>query len=392
MIGRHGGLRFSPLATSSSTLTMSAFDNSSIQQQQQQHQQQRKQQQQQQQQQQQYRSVSILSSSRHGHNNKRVMMMGCDLSSHHHHHHRPHPHQSMYLLRWRHSSKIGHMKETLDELAHRPEREAAQERRQKKKEKANAKKHPNKHPTTAAGAAAVNDDDDDASDDLDFLKDHGDVADHGDGDDDEHHDDDDEEEEDENAEPTLPDLAKIESKMMKYVNRFEESLKAIRGAEPTAEMFDEIQVMAYGSPTPLKAVGQVVIVSPTLAQITCFDPSVAKDVQKAIQLSLDQQFNPQLEEGGGSTIKVPLPRVSMEVREQTAKQLKKKAEATKQRIRQVRRKAMELVKKGKDGKLTGISKDDAFASGKEIDALVETILSERLQKLVDEKMKSIMAV
>ncbi len=280
---------------------------------------------------------------------------------------------------------MGHMKETLEELAHRPEREAAQERRQKKKDKTAASSSSSSHKkhSAASSAAATTHTKDD--DDLDFLRDEN------------HHSDDDDEEDDSNddtndmedgAEPTLPNVSIVETKMMVYVERFQETLKAIRGAEPTAEMFDEILVMAYGSPTPLKAVGQVVIVSPTLAQITCFDPSVAKDVQKAIQLELEQS-NPQMEEGG--TIKVPLPRVSMEVREQTAKQLKKKAEATKQRIRQVRRKAMEVIKKGKDGKLPGISKDDAFACAKELDTLTESV-TDRLQKMVDEKMNSIMAV
>jgi ribosome recycling factor len=296
--------------------------------------------------------------------------------------------QQQLQLRWRHSSKIGHMKETLDELAHRPEREAAQERRQKKKEKATAKRPKKKGDETPAAAAAKTPVADimvdDAEGGLDFLNDDYEDDDHHDDDDD----DDDREQEDEDAEPSLPDLNKVETKMMNYIARFQESLKSIRGAEPTAEMFDDIQVLAYGSPTPLKAVGQVVIVSPTLAQITCFDPSIAKDVLKAIQLSLDQ-LNPQLEDGGN--IKVPLPRVSMEIREQTAKLLKKKAEATKQRIRQVRRKTMDVVKQGKDGKLTGISKDDAFASGKEIDTLTETV-TERLQKLVDEKTDSIMAL
>lgn len=300
-------------------------------------------------------------------------------------HHHQHQQLQQQQLRWRHSSKIGHMKETLDELAHQPEREAAQERRQKKKEKSAVKRKKNKGDEAQGSAAptATNSNNNlDDDDDLDFLNGPDDEEDHDDDDDD------DDQDGDEDAEPTLPNLQKVEAKMMMYVDRFQESLKAIRGAEPTAEMFDDIQVLAYGSPTPLKAVGQVVIVSPTLAQITCFDPSVAKDVQKAIQLSLDQ-LNPQLEEGG--SIKVPLPRVSMEVREQTAKQLKKKAEGTKQRIRQVRRKAMDAVKQGKDGKLTGISKDDAFASGKELDSLTETV-TERLQKLVDEKMDSIMAM
>jgi ribosome recycling factor len=152
-------------------------------------------------------------------------------------------------------------------------------------------------------------------------------------------------------------------------------------------MFDDVQVNAYGSMTPLKAVGQVVIVSNTLAQITCFDPSVAKEVSKAVQLALS--LNPQVEEGGD--VKVPLPRVSMEVREQTAAQLKKKAESCRQRVRKLRRKAMDVVKKGKDGKLAGISKDDAFATAKEIESVTESVMN-TLQGMVDKKMDSIMAV
>jgi len=289
-------------------------------------------------------------------------------------------------LRWRHASKIGHMKETLEELAHRPEHEAAQERKQKKKEKAALKRDKSNNSTTTTTTSSTHGNKHNTvekDDDFGFL---GDDDDHDI--DDEDHDDHNNNEDQDEVLPTLPDLRIVESKMLLYVERFQDTLKSIRGAEPTAEMFDDISVMAYGSPTPLKAVGQVVIISPTLVQITCFDPSVSKDVQKAIQIELEQS-NPQMEDGG--IIKVPLPKVSMEVREQTVKQLKKKAEATKQRIRQVRRKTMEGIKKGKDGKITGISKDEAFACGKELDTLTESV-TERLQKLVDEKIHSIMAV
>ena len=287
--------------------------------------------------------------------------------------------------RWRHSGKRGNHLQTLDELAHRPEREAAEERRKKKKERKAAKKKGGKkgaaaetesEPVASAAEAAIlsgldeDDDlfDDDDDDDFDFEDESV-----GEG--------------DEDSEPTLPDTDLVKEKMEKVIAKFEESLKSIRGAEPTADMFDDIQVSAYGSMTPLKAVGQVVIVSPTLGLITCFDPAVAKDVCKAIQLALG--LNPQVEEGGN--VKVPLPRVSMEVREQTAKALNKKTESCKQRLRKVRRKAMDLVKKGKDGKLVGISKDDAFATGKEVEAVTEASMS-MLQEVVDRKMESIMAV
>lgn len=273
--------------------------------------------------------------------------------------------------RWKHAGKIGHKIETLKDIAHRPERDAAQERRQKKKDRKAAKKGGSKVTENETAIAHVNDGDDD-DDDLYFDDD-----------------DDDDDNLNEDGEPTLPDMVAVQTKMDAVLDRFQDSLKSIRGAEPTADMFDDVMVQAYGAATPLNAVAQVVITSPTLAQLTCFDPAVAKDVVKAVQLTLE--LNPQLEEGGGGNIKVPLPRVSMEVREKLSKSVKKRAESCKQRLRGVRRKYMDVVKKGKDGKLAGVSKDDAFASGKDIEAANEAA-AETLKTIVAEKMDSIMMV
>ena len=54
-------------------------------------------------------------------------------------------------------------------------------------------------------------------------------------------------------------------------------------------------------------------------------------------------------------------------------------------------KAMDMVKKGKDGKIPGVSKDDAFANGKEIESVTESVM-QTLQQMVDTKMDAIMAV
>lgn len=268
--------------------------------------------------------------------------------------------------RWKHAHKT----DSLKEMAHRPEREAAQERRKKKKARKASKKGGKQADESQVTAAAASQEDDD--DDIFF------------GDDD-----DDDELLDEDGEPTLPDPSVVEGKMNAVIDRFRDSLKSIRGAEPTADMFDDVMVQAYGASTPLNAVAQVVITSPTLAELTCFDPTVAKDVVKAVQLTLE--LNPQLEEGGGGNIRVPLPRVSMEVREKLSRSVKKRAESCKQRLRGVRRKAMDVVKKGKDGKLAGVSKDDAFNSGKEIEAVSEAA-TKTLNTIVEDKMDSIMAV
>jgi ribosome recycling factor len=269
--------------------------------------------------------------------------------------------------RLKHSARKGAQREALEEMAHKPEREAAQERRQKKKNRKESKKKKG----GAIAASETPEDNDHGDDGLDdFVSDIESDA---------------EDEENEDVLPSLPEPSEVKAKMMKTVDKFQESLKSIRGAEPTPELFDDIQVNAYGDMVGLKNVAQVVISSPTLAQVSCFDPSTANEVAKSITLALD--LNPQVEEDGN--IRVPLPRISMETRQQTAIQLKKKAESYKRKLRQVRRKAMDVVKKAKDGKLEGISQDEAFARGKELDAVTESVMS-TLQALVDKKLESIM--
>jgi ribosome recycling factor len=204
-------------------------------------------------------------------------------------------------------------------------------------------------------------------------------------------DDDDDDDDHDSDDPLslLPDPDVVKQKMMKIVDRLHTSFQSVRGAEATPELFDVISVAAYGgeTQTPLAGVAQVVIVSPTLAHVTCYDPALATDVRNAIRDSLD--LNPQLEEDG--LVKVPLPRASMESRQATVKQLAKQAEAARGRIRNLRRKAMDVIKKGKDGKLDGISKDDAFRVGKELDAVADEV-TKIVTDAAHAKEESVMAV
>jgi ribosome recycling factor len=273
-----------------------------------------------------------------------------------------------YMIRWKHSSKMGNHLEKLDDLAHGKSREEAVERRQKKKEKTAARKgkkhkHDDEDISAPAGRAEdVQDDDDYAVEDDD--------------------------EDDEEDEDVLPDPQKVKERMKAIVARFEKSLKAIRGAEPTVELFDTVQVDAYGgAKTSLQSVAQVVIVEHTLATATCFDPSVTKAVQTALYQQLE--LNASISEDG--VLRIPLPKVSMETRQKTAAVLQKRAESVRQRIRKVRRKALSTVKLGVAGKLEGISKDDAFRVQQEIEAICEEVI-QTLNKTAEEKHDSIMLV
>ena len=272
--------------------------------------------------------------------------------------------------RWKHASKTGNHLNRLDELAHEQSRQEAKEKRQKKKEKKAArkgKKAPAESDTTPEAVVDMP-----SIDSEEYIIEE------------DHHDDNEEEDD------ILPDPDQVRQRMEKIVTRFIDSLKAIRGAEPTVELFDNVQVEAYGgAPTSLQSVAQVVLVSPTRATATCFDPAVAKSVQAALYQQLELHATIAPDDPG--TLQIALPRVSLESRQKTAHALQKRAEAVRQRVRQVRRKVLTPVKQGVAGKLEGISKDDAFRLQQEIESMTDRVLQE-LNQAAEEKHNSIMAV
>ena len=264
-------------------------------------------------------------------------------------------------------ARTGQHLQTLEDMAHEKTHKEAQEKRAKKKEKKAIRKGKKIPPATATTADHQDDDDDDQEEyDSD------------------HHEDDDQEE---GGLVELPDPKDVKEQMATIVNNFGESLRAIRGAEPTPDMFDGTMVDAYGSTTPLNSVAQVVIVSPTLAQATPFDPQLAKNVADAIRKHVEG-LNPSVED---AVVKIPIPRMSLERRQQTANVLAKRLEQSKQRIRKVRRKAMAVVKQGMAGRLDGVSKDDAARIQKELETICDQAI-EQMVKVAHEKEKSIMEV
>jgi ribosome recycling factor len=266
-------------------------------------------------------------------------------------------------IRWKHAAKSGNHMETLNELAHEKSREEAQVKRSKKKEKKVSKKSSKGKAEDTSVSVSASQEEEEQDDDTE-----------------------DDEDDEEDAE-LLPNPEKIKQRMRKILDSFDESLKAIRGGEPTPELFDDVMVDAYGSMAPLKSVAQVVIATATQATATCFDPAIAKAVSTAIRDKLS--LNPSIEEGG--VVKIPLPRVSMETRQKTAANLGKKTESFRQRVRKVRRKALDVVKQGVAGKLDGVSKDDAYRVQKEVEVLTDQVI-QSLNDAAEKKHESIMSV
>jgi len=277
---------------------------------------------------------------------------------------------------WKKASRMGQHLKQLDKMAHEPSHNDAVERRKQKK---NQRKRATDDEEESTISNIGHDDDGDDGDDSAATKE--------------------EEEQETKFEqgteeelPSLPDPDEVKKRMEKVVDGLAANFKTIRGAEVTPDIFDHVMVKAYGTSTALPAVAQVVLTTPNRATVTCFDPSLASAVGNAIRDAPGMSsFNPLMDENGAGIVIVPIPKVSVETRQALVKQLGSQAERSRQRLRNIRRAALAVVKQGKDGKLEGISKDDAFRVQKEVDTIME-IVTRKLNDMLEQKQASIMSV
>ena len=283
-----------------------------------------------------------------------------------------------------HGAKKGLHLQNLADMANQKEHDAAVARREKKKEKTAARKGGKK----GGSGGAVDFDDDFKNYEANGMN----RLPHASNDDQWNELEDDEDEEAHDT-TVLPNPNEVKTKMMKHVDNFRNYLKTIRGGgPPSVEMFDDVMVRdAYGKGTgdvSVKALAQFVMTTPTMATATCFDPATSKAVVIALRDALE--LNPQAEEGTGS-IKIPIPRISMEVRQQMISTIHKRAESYRVRIRNQRRTVLDIVKQGVAGKLDGVSKDDAFRIQQEIETMTDIVIKE-LNKLSEKKESDILSV
>ncbi len=138
-------------------------------------------------------------------------------------------------------------------------------------------------------------------------------------------------------------------KMDATIEHFKKELKNLRTGRPSPGMLDDIRVDVYGSEMTLKSLATISISDARQLLVTPFDPSTSASIAKAIQNSpLGLMASPE-----GNVIRVPVPPLSQEVRKEMVKTGKKKAEDAKVAIREIRRKANDLIKKQKaDGEIT----------------------------------------
>ena len=137
------------------------------------------------------------------------------------------------------------------------------------------------------------------------------------------------------------ELNVFEEKMIKSLSNLEEEFAGIRAGRANPHVLDKLRVDYYGTPSPIQSVANVSVPEPRMIQIQPWEASMVKEIEKAIICS-DLGINPT---NDGKLIRLVFPELTEERRKELAKDIKKKGENTKVAIRNIRRDAIDSIKK-----------------------------------------------
>lgn len=175
------------------------------------------------------------------------------------------------------------------------------------------------------------------------------------------------------------------SRMEKTFEALKSDFGGLRAGRAHASLLDGIMVEAYGSPAPLSQVGTVSVPDARTLSVSVWDKTIAKSVEKAIRES-DLGLNPVSD---GQLIRIPIPPLSEERRKELVKVAGKYTEQSKVAVRNIRRDALDGIKKLK--KDNEISEDDEKRFETEIQKMTDETVK-RLDELLATKEKDIMQV
>ena len=172
-----------------------------------------------------------------------------------------------------------------------------------------------------------------------------------------------------------------DTKMTKTIGNLNSELGTIRAGRANPHVLDRIMVDYYGVATSLQQVANITVPEARMIQIQPWESSLIKDIMKAIQVSV----NPNTD---GKVIRLVFPELTEERRKELVKEVKKKGEAAKVAIRNIRRDANEAFKKLEK---EDVSEDEIKKLSEEIQKLTDKYVKE-IDKTVEEKSKEVLTV
>lgn len=179
-------------------------------------------------------------------------------------------------------------------------------------------------------------------------------------------------------------LKTFEEKMKKTIGNLDGELSAIRAGRANPNVLNKIVVDYYGTPTPIQQVANVSVPEARMIQIQPWEGSLVKEIEKAINMS-DLGINPT---NDGKVIRLVFPELTEERRKDLVKEVKKKGEAAKVAVRNIRRDANDMLKKlGK----TDVSEDEIAELEDSVQKMTDKFIK-KVDEAVEVKSKEILTV
>lgn len=176
-----------------------------------------------------------------------------------------------------------------------------------------------------------------------------------------------------------------QEKMDKTINVLQDDYATIRAGRANPHVLDKIKVDYYGTPTPIQQVGNISVPEARMIMIAPWEKSLLKKIEKAINMS-DLGINPT---NDGTTVRLIFPELTEDRRKELVKEVKKKGEAAKVAVRNIRRDTVDAIKKME--KASEISEDDLKDGENKVQKLTDKAIEE-IDKTIENKSKEIMTV
>ena len=179
-------------------------------------------------------------------------------------------------------------------------------------------------------------------------------------------------------------LQVYDTKMQKTLNSLDAELATIRAGRANPNVLNKLTVDYYGVPTPIQQAANISVPEARMIQIQPWDKSLIKAIEKAI-LTSDIGINPS---NDGSVIRLVFPELTEDRRKEIVKDVKKKGEAAKVAIRNIRRDGNDAFKKLKG---TEVSEDEIKDLEDELQKLTDKYVA-NIDKAIEVKSKEVLTV
>ncbi|TGK10055.1 ribosome recycling factor [Leptospira fluminis] len=178
-------------------------------------------------------------------------------------------------------------------------------------------------------------------------------------------------------------LNSMKSKMDKTVELLRKDFAGIRTGRANPALIEDLKVEYYGTPTPINQLGNISVPEPRLLVVSPYDKGIIKDIEKGIQASgLGLQPT-----NDGMVIRIVIPELTGERRKELAKVVKSKSEEKKVAVRNIRRDALEDLKRHSEG----ISQDELKSFQDQVQKVTDSYI-DKISAVTADKEKEITTI